>query len=263
MSEIVISNNFCMKLAEEQFVPLYKKEGVKRIEFFAASPYLAFDNLENITEFLKKTACWKKRLYEAEISVFSLMPEGGSYPVNLADIHQNVRQKSIDYYKAYIEAADKLGASLLCIEPGWHYVGVDKKRGRALAADSLRILRNEAGKQLCFGIGISKSEGTNVADSYEALVTLDKYICDKYTKIILKPEESIASGELLSWYIYSFKERIAAVKFDGRLKNLFMKKTVAETVKRTGCPLIIEEKDEKSLLNPTKVLRRLLEDWGK
>lgn len=257
-----------MKLAEEDFIPLYKAEGVKSIEFFAASPYLAVDNFKNITEFLKKAALWKKYLCEAGISVFSLMPESSGYPVNLADIHQSVRQRSIDYYKAYIEAACKLETALLCIEPGWHYVGEDKKRGMTLAADSLRILREEAGDRLCFCIGISRSEGTNVADSYEALVILDQHLQDSYTKIILKPEKSILLGELLSWYMYSFKERIAAIKIENDFKKEALtkpalKKIIREAARKIDCPIILESKDEQSLLNPKEILKQLLKDWGK
>lgn len=236
--EIILSTVSGWKISPEVWMEWLVENRLKRIDFYGHRPAFApffykEDNLES----------WRKAFEKRDIRVFSYTPEMQNYPLNLADVNEEVRLQSVQYCKNAICGAAILGAEYVRIQTGYFYLGKDRHFAFGQIEKSLEVLLREAEqKKICILTGPDDGDVTNVIDGCEKTAALFEKFPGRYMKVLLPISFITEKGENSAWYENLLGERMGALAASAEGENVktVMEKTISDGRLLSALPVILE-----------------------
>ena len=100
MNQLAATNMVYSRFSFGYFLDSMDRLGIHRLELYGCSTHFHFyDGDEN------PAPAMKKLLRQRGFQVVSLMPEENTYAINIAAPEANIRNKTVEQYKRFIEAA--------------------------------------------------------------------------------------------------------------------------------------------------------------
>ena len=141
MSQLAATNMVYKKFSFDYFLDSMDRLGVHRLELYGCSHHFhMYDGDPNMA------ANMRKKLSARGFSVVSLMPEENTYAINIAAPEDNIRNKTVEQYKKFIEAAVELECPQMLLCPGRPYWDRPLSEGYKHGRDSVEKLTRHAEK---------------------------------------------------------------------------------------------------------------------
>lgn len=141
MYKILINNFPYVSDSLDAFIKSAKMLGKNEIEFYGCSPHLYLYDCD-----IDRIKGIKQKLDDAKLKVVVFTPEQWDYQMSLALDEPKVRERSLDYYKRAIEAANILGAQYVSLIAGYGYLNGDRTDDYKRFVDGINILLEVAEK---------------------------------------------------------------------------------------------------------------------
>ncbi len=237
---VVLSDDFGLKMDPETWLPWYSACGISRMDFLAASPlYSRFDCRDGAARRAALTA-WRKRLAGAGLSVFSFTPEQSGYPFNLSDTNAETRRRSLRYYLDSLDDAAALRAEYLSVHPGWYTLEEGWRDAFHCLAEVIPPL---AARAEAVGVGLlagaSDDMGTNVVGDCRSAAALFEEAGTGALSLALNAALPETRGERFRWYRNTFGPRLVCL--DATLSRTELAsagfRATADTATALGLPL--------------------------
>ena len=166
MSQLAVTNMVYMHFSFDYFLDSCDRLGIHQLELYGCSHHFHFyDQKEN------PAPAMHKRLQERGFRVASLMPEENVYAVNIAAPEANIRNKTVEQYKRFIETAVELECPQMLLCPGRPYWNLPMSEGYKWGKDSVERLTRHAEK---YGITLMY-ENLNERESCLATNRFDQF----------------------------------------------------------------------------------------
>lgn len=155
----------------EYFLDAMVRYELNNIEVWGASPHFYVEDM-SISDIRKA----KREIDRRDLSIVCFTPEQCVYPINIAAKEDDIREKSMNYFKKSAVAAKELGAPLLLVTPGWGYENEPKEEAWKRSQESLEKLTNLAAElDLVLALEpLTRMESNIINDSVSLKVMLDK-----------------------------------------------------------------------------------------
>ncbi|MED1467434.1 TIM barrel protein [Bacillus salipaludis] len=138
-SQITGMNFHYLHYPFEYFLDAMVTYQFSQIEVWGAAPHLYVEDL-SLADIRKR----KAEIDQRELKVVCFTPEQCMYPVNLAAKEQEIRSRSIRYFKKSIDAAVELAAPMVLVTAGWGYRNEAREDAWGRARESLEKLADYA-----------------------------------------------------------------------------------------------------------------------
>ena len=213
MSQLAVTNMVYMHFSFDYFLDSCDRLGIHQLELYGCSHHFHFyDQKEN------PAPAMHKRLQERGFRVASLMPEENVYAVNIAAPEANIRNKTVEQYKRFIEAAVELECPQMLLCPGRPYWNLPMSEGYKWGKDSVERLTRHAEK---YGITLMY-ENINERESCLATNRFDQFrvvkeIDSPNLKCCVDTVPVAYAGETMEQYFEVLGDKLAHVHLnDGR-----------------------------------------------
>jgi protein FrlC len=114
----------------------------QKVELWAVEPQVSL-----FSENLRRLESTRRMADDRGLSIFAITPEQIAYPVNIAAEEDDLRRRSIAYYRRGVDAAAILGAGKMLVTAGCGYFSHPREEAFARSADSLRAICEYAKQQ--------------------------------------------------------------------------------------------------------------------
>jgi len=214
MKDFLGNNAQYIRYPFEVFLKTQQRLGVKEIDLTMQTPHIYIDS-----EAYESLDGMKSLLTFYGIHVYCVTPLPYRYTV-CADEGSVQREKSEDYYKQCILAAESLGASYLCITGSGACYDYEPDRLRKNAVDTLKKLSAFAGQHsvtlllgTVFGEECPNNASTPVLVHLDEIVQTLKAVASPYLKAYLDTEVISLCGETITGWFGALGENIRLVRF--------------------------------------------------
>ena len=213
MSQLAATNMVYKKFSFDYFLDSMDRLGVHRLELYGCSHHFhMYDGDPNMA------ANMRKKLSARGFSVVSLMPEENTYAINIAAPEDNIRNKTVEQYKKFIQAAVELECPQMLLCPGRPYWDRPLSEGYKHGRDSVEKLTRHAEK---YGITLMY-ENLNERESPLATTRFDQFrvvkdIDSPNLKCCVDTVPVAYTGETLEQYFEVLGDKLAHIHLnDGR-----------------------------------------------
>ncbi len=135
LSQLVGTNIAYYRFSFDYFLDAMDEVGMHQIELWGGSTHL--NPYDGVPDAAKKM---KKKLAERNFKCISIMPEQNVYATNIAVPEANIREKSVEYCKWFIEAAGEMEVDRFLLNPGRPCLDQPWSEGYKWARDSIEKL---------------------------------------------------------------------------------------------------------------------------
>lgn len=266
-NEIVISTIAGWKISPEVWLGWLAEDGLDKIDFYGCSPaYSPFSYKKENGYREMELEKWRRRFDKRKIQIFSYTPEMRNYPLNLADMNEEIRQQTVAYCENAIRDAAILEAEYLHIQAGYYYLGNNPALAWNQACRSLDYLLAAAEREkVCILTGPEDYDVTNVLDGCERTAALFEKFPTRYMKVFL-PSGFMSDGrEWDAWYGNTLGKRIGALGISADSDNLMpvLEKTASMEKLPAQLPLVLELSGENHADRYLSSIREGLKTAGK
>jgi protein FrlC len=160
----------------------------------------------------------KREIDRRDLSIVCFTPEQCVYPINIAAKEDDIREKSMNYFKKSAVAAKELGAPLLLVTPGWGYENEPKEEAWKRSQESLEKLTNLAAElDLVLALEpLTRMESNIINDSVSLKVMLDK-VNSPHLKGMIDTIPMALGGQDFTDYFNELAQDIVHIHFvDGK-----------------------------------------------
>lgn len=213
MSQLAATNMVYMRFSFDYFLDSMDRLGVHQLELYGCSPHFHFyDSAED------PVPAMRQKLNSRGFRVISLMPEENTYAVNIAAPEEGIRNKTVEQYKRFIEAAAELSCPQMLLCPGRPYRDRPLSEGYRWARDSVERLVRHA--ETC-GV-VLMYENLNERESALATNRHDQHrmvqdIDSDYLKCCVDTVPVAYDGETLEQYFEVLGDKLAHIHLnDGK-----------------------------------------------
>ena len=213
MNQLAATNMVYSRFSFGYFLDSMDRLGIHRLELYGCSTHFHFyDGDEN------PAPAMKKLLRQRGFQVVSLMPEENTYAINIAAPEANIRNKTVEQYKRFIEAAAELECPQMLLCPGRPYWDKPFSVGYACGRDSVEKLVRHGEK---YGVTLMY-ENLNPRESCLATNRFDQFrmvqeIDSPYLKCCIDTVPVAYAGETLEEYFALMGDKIGHIHLnDGR-----------------------------------------------
>lgn len=148
LSQIAVETTCFKKVSPDLMYEVAAKNGIKQLEFYAGAPlFCHYESLPATEEELEEmTGHIRKKLEEYDLNIAVLAPQSVDYEINIASDVEEIRRKSINYFKGYLNDLKALGCEKMMLTSGWGYFNQDAEPAWERACESLKEIAAEAEK---------------------------------------------------------------------------------------------------------------------
>ncbi len=126
----------------ETFLDAMVRFQFEKIELWGAAPHFYVEDLS-----LSDVKRIKREIEHRDLHIVCFTPEQCMYPINLAAKEEEIRKRSLHYFRKSLDASAELGAPMLLVTAGWGYRNENREEAWKRASESLQQLAMEAEKQ--------------------------------------------------------------------------------------------------------------------
>jgi len=208
-SQITGMNFHYLHYPLESFLDDMVRFQFENIELWGAAPHIYVEDLS-----LSDINRIKREIDQRGLRVVCFTPEQCMYPINLAAKEDEIRQRSLRYFRKSLEAGVELGSPMLLVTAGWGYRNENSEEAWKRARESLQQLALEAEKRgiLLALEPLSKVESNLVTD----LPTLLRMLAEVNSPALKGMFDTIPLamiGEDMDAYFEQLKEALIHIHF--------------------------------------------------
>lgn len=248
--KMILSTIMGQKISPDLWMKWIRENGFDQIDFYGCFPLYSPFSYKDPQMRKERLLGWTKRLRKEQLHVFSYTPEMRNFPLNLADINEEIRKETVTYCERALEDGVSLEAEYVRVNGGYRYLGLPRERVFDQLCRSMEILLNKAEKEnICILIGPEDWDTTNVLDGCHQTASLFEKFQSPYLKIQLNGNLFLEGKEPAAWYRHLFGGNIKAMgvrlqaeEFDTELKMLKEADSLLERI-----PWIAEIEGENSM----------------
>lgn len=207
MNQLAVTNMVYMRFSFDYFLDSCDRLGVHKLELYGCSPHYHFYDSEE-----DPTPAMAKKLRERGFRVVSLMPEENTYAINIAAPEANIRNKTVEQYKRFIEAAVEFECPQMLLCPGRPYWDRPFSEGYKWGKDSVERLTRHAEK---YGVTLMyenlNARESRLATNCEDQFRVVKEIDSPNLKCCIDTVPVVCAGEKLERYFEVMGDKIGHI----------------------------------------------------
>lgn len=213
LSQIVGTNIAYYRYTFDYFLDAMERLGIHQIELWGGSGHFSiYDTAGNPVGNLKK------KLRARGFTCISMMPEQNVYAINIAVPEENIRRKSVEYIRRFIEAANELECPKFLLNPGRPCLNKPMSEGYKWGRDSIEKLVRYAEKYnvILMYENLNERESclaSNCHDQFRVVKDIDS----PYLACCVDTVPVACAGEKLEEYFEVMGEKLVHIHLnDGR-----------------------------------------------
>lgn len=193
----------------EYFLNSMSQLGIKSIELWGGSPHFYINDLthsqvRNINKDIKKR----------DIQIDFFTPEQCMYPINLSAKNNQLRKRSIEYFKKCIDICNTLEVNKMLVTTGLGYFDEDKEEGWKRGRESLVLISNYAReKGVTLALEPLSYYESNVVTDLPTLKRMLDEVQSANLKAMLDTVPMALEGESLEQYFKVFGKDLIHIHF--------------------------------------------------
>ncbi len=258
---LAVMNCHYIKFPLTYFLDSVKRFGFSNVELFGAMPHFFMDDVdENLVETVMGTCG------ERSLSLVSLCPAQGAYPMNIAIDEEPVRRRTLAILKKAIRIAGKMGCETMLVSPGFGYQNQDKSISWGYSREGLIELAETAEE---YGVVLTMEPLTpttaNLINTSSQAARMIKEVNSDYVKSMMDIGVMNYMNETVDEYFQNLGSDLRYIHFtDGPGAHValgdgtFPMARYLEEIEQNGYTgtLSFEINDKRYLLNPDEALRK-------
>ncbi len=258
---LAVMNCHYIKYPLSYFLNSAVRFGFRNIELFGAMPHFFMDDVDDALETRVLEECTLLGL-----TVVSLCPAQGAYPMNIAIDELQIRRRTISILKKAIRIAGRLGCETMLVSPGFGYHNQEKSVSWGHSRDSLIELAETAQRHNVVMMMEPLTPTTaNLINTSKEAAQMIRDVNSPYVKSMMDIGVMNYMGETVDEYFQNLGDDLKYIHFtDGPGAHValgdgqFPMAQYLSDIRRNGYEgtLSFEINDKRYLLDPDDALRK-------